>query len=321
MTIPEVSIEEVRRIIGSFSIESVRNWLKRCELPSTARSRDELAAKIHGQIAKGELTLDGLSVAIIGIEEASAKRTFLYRVPVSPSTTARIEKQLADLHVTLSDRPIRTTNPSQTTKVVYVVNSTEGLRAKWTEIHTKIEADRIKRQFKETKVPKSIVLIINKMTGLVQLRCDKPEDEHSHPGPNGPTDDAYFAYFREQAENLTGLPFEPIDLRTSLEKLLKATPRIIKTSYTVDQSDDGGYTKRAQKQNGKDVRDLEDWQQMTKSRTVRTFEESPVHWLKEMSGRELHREVFSYIYANEGQVRFDADCYEEEIAYVLSHLV
>lgn len=315
------SVDQVRKILGNYSIASIRNWLKRCDLPHSANSRDEIVERVYGLIAKEELTVAGLVAAMIGIEEASSKRTFLYRIPHSANDIARIDKQLADLKTPLSNERISSLDPKPTTKVVYVINGSKELRAKWTELHKRVKAVRKTRTWNETNVPKVIVLIADKTTGIVQLRCDNPEDEHRHLDDNEPTDEAYYAYFKEQSENLLGHALEPVELRGSLEKVLKTTPRIVRTSYSVDESEDGGYTKRAQKQKHKDVRDLTDWQDMMKNKTVRTFEEAPVRWLKEMSDGNLKREVFSYIDAAAGLVRFDADCYEEEIDYVLGHLV
>jgi hypothetical protein len=321
MAPPVPSLDHIKKVLGSYSIASIRNWLKRCELPSSANSRDEIAERVHGLIEKGSLTLAGLVAAMIGIEEASSKRTFLYSIPHSASDLAKINKQLADLKVTVSNERIPSSDPKPTTKVVYVINGPDELRVKWNEMHKRVKAVRKTRTFSEINVPKVIVLIVNKKTGLVQLRCDNPEDEHLHLVNKEPTDEAYYQYFKEQAENLTGHPLEPVELRGSLEKVLKTTPRIVKTSYAVDESDDGGYTKRAQRQKNKDVRDLADWKYIMKNETVRTFEEAPLRWLKEMSNDKLKREVFSYIDATTSLVRFDADCYEEEIDYVLGHLV
>jgi hypothetical protein len=321
MTDSVPSLSDIKTILGKYSIDSISNWLKRCELPSSASSRDEIAQKVHGLIEKKALTLEGLIAAMIGIEEASSKRTFLFRVPHTADDLKQIDKQLADLKVTLTKERVPAANPNTTPKVVYAINDPDELRIKWTELHTKVEAVRKTRTWKETKVPKIVVLIVNKSTGLVQLRYDHPEDEHEHFEEGEPADDAYYSYFKAQAENLTGLALEAVELRNGLENVLKASPRIVKTSYTVDESDDGGLTKRTQKQRNKDVRDLAEWQYVLDSKTVRTFEEAPVKWIKEMSGGELNREVFSYIDAANGMVRFDAHCYEGEVEYVLGRLV
>lgn len=316
-----ISVDRVREIMGNFSVDSVRNWLKRCGLPSTAHSRAELITRVHDLILQEKLTEDGLNAAIVGIEEASAKRTFLYRIPIDASSLTRIDKQLADLNVPISGAAARAVHPVQKPKLVYAINNEDELRAKWTELHTRVVAVRKTRGWKETPVPKTVVLTVNKKTGLVQLRCDKPEDEHIHVGPSGPTAESFYNAYLAMAENLVGLKFEPVDLRLGLEKVLKQEPRIVRTAYVVDDSEDGGHAKLSQKRKNKDVRDTENWQQKSKSEIIRTFEESPLHWLKEMSGQQLHRDVFSYVDASAGQVRFDADCYEEEISYVLAQLV
>lgn len=315
------SLEEVRTLIGSYSIASIRNWLKRCGLPHSASTRNEIATRVHGLLQKKELTVPGLIAAMIGIEEASSKRTYLYRIPTSPSDLNRIDKQLTDLKVVFAKVRIPAFDPKTATKVVYVLNSAEELRVKWTEMHKRVEANRQTRTFDETNVPKIVVLTANKVTGLVQLRYDHPEDEHGHSQAAVASPEDYYAYFKEQAENLLGLTLEPTDLRMSLEKILKTTPRIVRSSYVVDESEDGGLTKRTQRQQHKDVRDLAEWDYITTAKTVRTFEEAPVRWLKEMAVGSLTREVPTRIYSKDGIINFDADCYEEEIDYVLGQLV
>jgi len=315
------SLEEVRRLVGTYSIASIRNWLKRCELPYSANTKDEIAARVHGLLTKQKLTLPGLTGAMIGIEEASSKRTFLYRIPTSPADLQRIDKQLADLKVVLATERVPAFDPQPAAKIVYALNTTEELRVKWTEMHKRVEANRKTRTFDESNIAKIIVLIANKVTGLVQLRYDHPEDEHGHSQTAIASPDDYYDFFREQAENLLGHTLEPVDLRMSLETVLKTTPRIVRSSYVVDKSEDGGLTKRTQRQQHKDVRDLADWQYITTATTVRTFEEAPVRWLKEMAGGNLTREVPTRIYAEHGIINFDADCYEEEIDHVLGQLV
>jgi hypothetical protein len=311
------TLEEVRRLIGTYSIASLRNWLKRCDLPHSANTRNEIAARVHGLLEKGDLTLPGLTAAMIGIEEASSKRTYMYRIPTAPTDLSKIDKQLTDLKVVLVDARVPASDPTSKTKIVYALNSPEEVRIKWTEMHKRVEANRRTRTFQETNVPKIVVLIVNKATGLVQIRYDHPEDEHSHSQTAVASPDDYYAYFKEQSENVLGHALESLDLRISLEKVLKTTPRIVRSSYVVDESADGGLTRRTQRQQHKDVRDLDEWEYITTAATVRTFEEAPVRWQKEMACGSLTREVPTRIYAKGGIINFDADCYEEEIEYVL----
>jgi hypothetical protein len=315
------TVEQVKKLLGSYSIASIRNWLKQKDLVHTANTRDALAERVRSLISKGELTVDEVKQGMIGIEESSSKRTFLYRISKTKTSLDKIDQQLMALKIKLSSERTQSSSPSETTKIVYVMNGPKALRAKWNEMHIRLTAVRKTRDWVESKIPKIVVLVVDKASGVVQLRCDAPEDEHPHLDDYNSPSEAYYSYFKQQAENMLGLSMESLELRSSLEAILKKTPRIVRTSYSIDESADGGYTKRTQKQKHKDVRDLADWQDMLKNKITRTFEEAPLHWLHEMSKNQLTRDVFSYIDATNGLVRFDAHCYEEEIDYVIGQLV
>ena len=315
------SIQQVRQILGQYSIAPIRNWLKRVELPHTMNSRDEMVEKVHKLLESGAITEDGLIEVSIGIEEASSKRTFLYRIPHTAKDLATIDQQIADLKLPLSTERTPSVAPTMTPKLVYLMNDSSSLRAKWNEQHIRITPDKRTQTFSNTNHPKTIVLVVNKKTGDVQLRYDKPDDKHMHTVDNEPSDDAYFKSYTEKAENMLGLPLEPIDLRPGLENVLKTEPRIVRTNYTIDDAEDGAHTKRTQKKTGKDIRDTGEWKRISKDTTIRTFEEAPLTWLPKMSNGMLQREMFSYVDAANGFVRFDADCDEGEIDYVLSKLV
>lgn len=322
MPTPVPELVQLKNLLAGYTVAHIRGWLKRCELPSSAGTRDELIKKVHEFLTDGKLTMEGLEAALIGIQEATSKRTFLYQIGTSPKDLERIDKQLSDLKTLFSLKPRLAPYPTETTKVVYVVNGDTELRAKWTELHVRVTPDKKTRKWKEEAVPKVVVLIVNKMTGIVQLRFDKPEDEHVHKEEGASNKKAYFDSFLAASENLIGHSLQPIKLEDALEKILKTDPRIVRVVYAVDDSDDGGRTHRAQKHKNKDVRDLKEWKQQIDAGTiVRTFEEAPLEWIKEQTDGKLQRDVLSHVYCEESMVRFDPECYEEEIEYVLSHLV
>ena len=284
-------------------------------------SRDEMVTKVHGLLESGDITEDGLIEASIGIEEASSKRTFLYRIPHAAKDVSKIDEQLDALHIPLSTERTPAVAPTMTPKLVYAMNNESIFRAKWSEQHIRIKVDKRLKEFSEIKVAKIIVVVANKKTGEVQLRYDHPDDKHSLTIENEASDQAYYDYYQEKTENMLGLPLEPIDFRAGLEKILKTEPRIVTTNYTIDDAEDGALTKRTQKKDGRDIRDTEEWKRIAKDKMVRTFEEAPLRWIPEMSNGSLTRELFSYVDAANGFVRFDADCNEDEIDYVLSQLV
>jgi hypothetical protein len=315
------SLVQVKNILGKYSIASVRSWLRRKKLSATMNSRNAMVAKVHRLIESEQLTEDDLVEGAIGIEEASSKRTYIYRIPTSPSALKTIDEQLTALKVPLVSERTPSVSPTPTPKMQYAINTPSLFRAKWNELHTRVKVDKKKQQFISLKEPKVIVLIVDKKTGLVQIRYDKPGDKHQHDIEGEPKAKAYFDYYKEQAESLVGLPLEPVDLRTGLEKIMKAVPMIVSTMYMVDDAEDGVHSKRTQKKPGKDIRETVAWQQILQDKTVRTFEEAPLRWKNDLSNGELTRGVFSYVDATNGFVRFDADCHEEEIEYVLHKLV
>jgi hypothetical protein len=244
------TLDQVKRILGNYAIAPVRNWLRRCELPHTMNSREEMAKRVQELLEGGDITEDALIEASISIEEASSKRVFIYKVGISPTELKAIDDQIAALGIPLSNERTPSTSPTATSKLIYAINTPTSFRAKWNEQHVRITADKRHKKFTETNQPKIIVLVLNKETGIAQLRLDKPDDRHSHVIDNEPSDQAYFDYYKEKAENTLGLPLEPIEFRNGLEKVLKAEPRIVRTNHTVDDAADGSYTKRTQKKQG-----------------------------------------------------------------------
>ena len=314
------SVHRIKEILGKYSIAPVRNWLKQHDLASTMGSRDAMVERVHGLIEKGELSEAELVGAAIGIEEASSKRTFLFRIPNDSTNLAKIDHQLASLNVPLTTERIPSTAPTSKPKLVYAINTPACFRAKWNEKHTRVRANKKSRTFEDAVAPKVIVLIVNKDTGIVQIRYDKPDDVHWHVEDDQPSDQAYFDYFKEQAESLTGLPLEPVDFREGLERVLKTEPWVVRTNYTVDDTEESR-TKRTQKNPEKDIRDTAEWKRIAQDRMVRTFEEAPLWWIPEMSQGHLKRRLFCYVDADNGFIRFDANCNEDEIEYVLHQLV
>ncbi len=311
------------QILTRHSIASVRNWLRSKGLAYSAGTKADMRKRVEGLIEKGSISVEDVGDGAIDLEEASAKRTFLYSVSNELQNLAVIETQLATLKVPLSDERSLASSPTAKPKLVYAINSPTEFRAKWTELHTNLFADRRTEKFEHKPAPKVVVCILNKETGITQLRYDAPGNKHIHTIGEEPTDKAYYEHYKSQVEAMLGLPLTTIDLHTKLEAILRKVPRVVKTTHVVDETSEGGVNRRTQKQRHKDVRDLSDFPKTDApgDPVVRTFEEAPVHWLTEPSGEQLKREVYSYIYAAEGMVRFNAHCQESEIAYVLAQLV
>ena len=315
------SRSKVSQILGKYSIASVRSWLRRKGLSATMNSREAMATKVHDLVEKEKLTEDDLIEGAIGIEEASAKRVYLYRIPTSASALKKINEQLNALSVPISSERTPSVSPKQTSKMQYAMNTSTMLRVKWNEQHIRLKADKKNQRYVPVNEPKIIVLIVDKTTGLVQLRYDKPDDKHLHEVNGEPKAQAYFDFYKEQTESLIGLPLTPIELRNGLEAILKKVPRVVSVVHAVDEDEEGIQSKRTHKKIGKDLRDTKAWNNMMQDKMVRTYEEAPLRWKPGMTNGKLKREVSSHVDAAHGLVRFDAHCSEEEIDYVLAQLV
>ena len=318
----KVTVEHVEKVIGSKSMASVRSWLKAQGVTLTASRRNAIAERILKFITDDKITIHQLEAGLIEIEEAGSKRIHLYRVDPSQKNLGLIEKQLQSLNVApTSGRVAAPTLPSST-KRVYLTNDNKGIRAKWAETHTGYIQQLPSLQLRPEKSTKIVVLNFNKVTGLIQLRYDKPETTHPH-GLGGRTPPAgYFAYFKEQVENLFGLALDAVELRPGLAKIINASPRIVEVGANEQLTDDGYTIKLAPKLKGKDVRDAKDFGAMNKhGAAVRVHEVESVTWLVVPSNGKITRTVHTHIDGRESYVRFDADCHEAEIDYVLAQLV
>ena len=316
-----ISKSKVAQILGKYSIASVRSWLRRKGLPATMNSRDAMTTKVHDLVEKEKLTEDDLIEGAIGIEEASAKRVYLYRVGVSAPDLQKIDDQLSALKIPLVTERTPSVSPKPTSKLQYAMNTPILFRAKWNEQHTRLKVDKKHQKFVPVNEPKIIVLIVDKKTGLVQIRYDKPDEKHLHEINGEPKAQAYFDFYKEQAETFLGLPLDPIELRGGLEAILKKTPAVVSVVHVIDEDEEGIQSRRTQKKLGKDLRDTKAWSNMMLDKTVRTYEEAPLRWKPAMTDGKLQRDVSCHVDAARGLVRFDAHCSEEEIDYVLAQLV
>jgi hypothetical protein len=319
---PGITVSQVAKILGSKSMASVRSWLKAQGVSIPITKRELIATRILKAIDDGQITIDQLKAGLIEIEEAGGKRIQLFRVDPSQKNLGHIQKQLNSLNIASAPGRLPAPQLPSSTKMVYLTDDTKTIRAKWAETHTKYIQKLPSLQLQPDKDTKLVVLDLNKVTGLVQLRYDKPETTHPH-GLGGRTPPAeYFAYFRENTENLFGIALEAIELRPGLAKIINTFPRIVEVGVNEQLTDDGYTIRLAPKVKGRDVRDAKDFGAMNKhGAAVRVHEVESVTWLVEPSGGAITRKVHTHIDGRESYVRFDADCHEAEIDYVLAKLV
>jgi hypothetical protein len=165
-------------MLGKPSIASWRSWFKANSLPATFTTRDSMVSKLSELFNTGKISETAIDAGKIAIEEAGNKLVYLYKVDGSPS---HITVNLKKLGVTFAAAPRLSQGTSSHPALVYAFETDGFLRMKWTEPQTKwISNLPAKPTSRPEKQVKTILFIINKKTGIVQTRYDKPERDHSH---------------------------------------------------------------------------------------------------------------------------------------------
>jgi hypothetical protein len=308
-------------LLGPFSVSSVQMWLRMQKQTYSASTREEMAKRVHDAIQKGNLTLQTVTDGLIGIEESRSKTVHLLRVKDQKQIAQKVDKQLKDLGVELSNARILATVKSSTPKMIYAINTPKEFRMKWGEVQTRATFDRKKLEVVKKSVPVIFVFVLDKVTGLAQLRYEPVEMAHSHMVNSVPTKQAYLNFYREKCENMTGLSFEPVEMRERLRGILLKQPPVVVPVTIATVAEDQQTLVYGSKSTA-DPRSLKDFKaDMQPDAQPRTFEKAPVRWQHSATNYSLYRDLWCNIDAQEGTVRFDADCTEGEVDYVISQLV
>jgi hypothetical protein len=315
------SLPEIQMLLGPFSLSSVQMWLRMQKLTHSASTREEIAKRVLDAVLKGSLTLQAVVDGLIGIEESRSKTVHLLRVGGVKHITQKVDKQLSDLGVQLSLSRILATVKSSTPKMIYALNTHKEFRMKWGEAQTRATFDRKNLEVVKKSIPVIFVFVLDKATGLAQLRYEPAEMAHSHTVNGVPTKQAYLNFYREKCENMTGLSFEPVELRDRLRNILLKQPPVV-VPVTIATIAEDQQTLVYGSRSTADPRSLKDFKaDMQADAQPRTFEKAPVRWQHRTTNYKLYRDLWCHIDAQEGTIRFDADCTEGEVDYVISQLV
>jgi hypothetical protein len=315
------TLPQIQMLLGPFSVSSVQMWLRMQKLTYSASTREEIAKRVHDAIQKGNLTLQAVTGGLIGIEESRSKTVHLVRVSETKHFAQKVDKQLTDLGTKLSPSRILATVQSPTPKMIYAINTQKEFRMKWGEVQTRATFDRKKLEVVKKSIPVIFVFVLDKVTGLAQLRYEPVEMAHSHTINDVPTKQAYLNFYREKCENMTGLSFESIEMRGRLREILLKQPPVV-VPVTIATIAEDQQTLVYGSRSTADPRSLKDFKaDMQADAQPRTFEKAPVRWQHATTNYKLYRDLWCNIDALEGTIRFDADCTEGEVDYVISQLV
>ena len=323
----KVSAEVRNRIAPTLlkvSNAGLRAWLKTLGLPSPAvASKPLLTDLIAKLIVEGELSEPSLEQALIGFEEASGKRIYLFDLEDLPSESPDkwLPGRFSALSIPLSIKRIFTSSKSKPMSAVYGEINGNWIRIKWTEVQHCATINPKTDKVDLSPVDKTIVLIADLKAHTAELRLDPPENRHSYDDVLGQsTADAYYNAYMQRCKDVLGCTFNKTELRQVIQKLVEEVdPRVVRIH--IDHHTNQKNTKFKTTSSRADVRDDEDWKNNYETYGAKwAWDFQSFYWLPKPSAGSLKRELVSHIEAVEGFVKVNADCSNEEVEYAISQV-
>lgn len=321
-TSPEIQ-QRVKPILDKVAVEGLRAWLKAIGLPAPALSRAAISDHIASLIVKKQLAEDALEAALIGFEEASDMRIYLFRMDKNEAKNARsaLVNRLKQFAIPVVTERIFAGNKTHAMSPVYAQIEGGLLRVKWAEEQEMVRVNPQGTGLEKYPVQKRAVLISDFSAGTAELRLNPPENVHSYEDGSGrPTAQAYYGAYLQKARDVLGCKVEAVELRTVIKSLVEEEdPRVVRI-HIDDHTTQKNYKTKTSGPRA-DIRDNPDWQLAYKKYgETWAWDAQSFYWLPKASSGFLTREVFTHIDAEEGFVKVNADCSNDEVEYVVSQI-
>jgi len=313
----------IKPVLDNVAVDGLRAWLKSIDLPSAAYTRSAITELVSKQIAGGQLAEDALGEALVGFEEASDMRIYLFRMEDIPSGKPErwLPTKLVRAGFALANS--RTLAGDKTKPMSPIYARLEGglLRVKWAEEHQRSKMNERGDGVLLTPVFKRVVLIADFMDGTAELRLNPPDRIHPYEEAGGRmTAEAYYKAYRQKASDLLDGKLTPIDLRSVVRALVEEeNPRVVRI-HIDDHTNQTNYKTKTTGPRA-DVRDSPDWQLAYKKNGFSwAWDAQSFYWLPKVSNGFLTREVFSHVNADEEYIKVNADCSDKEVTHVISQI-
>jgi len=314
--------KRIEPTLNKVAVDGLRAWLRSVDLPSAAYSRAAITELVAKQIATDQLDEGALELALIGFEEASDMRIYLYRMEEGPSGKAErwLPTRLLKAGFALSKSRVFAGEKVKPLSPVYAHFEGGLLRVKWAERHERSKLNDRGDGVIRTPVFKRIVLIADFTNGTAELRMNPPDNIHAHEQGDRPTAEAYYKDYFDRATEILGCTLIPIDLRSVVRKLVEEQkPRLVRI-HIVDHTDQKNY-KTKTKGPRADVRDSPGFRLAYQEYGGSwAWDAQSFYWLPEPSSGFLNREVYSHIDADNGFIKVNADCSDKEVTHVISQI-
>lgn len=327
MTTQKDSRNEIRARIkptlDKVAVKGLRAWLKAIGLSSAAYTRPTITNLVADEIAEGRLAEEALEKALIGFEEASDMRIYLYRLDELPKGETKQWLPTRLLNAGFAVTKSRTFAGEKTKPMSPVYAELEGelLRMKWAEQHKSLKIDDKTGKVVKTPVDRRIVFIADIHAKTAELRMNPPETRHPYEDAAGRTPaELYYQTYSDKVRELLDCTFLPIEWRPIVRKLVEEEqPRVIRIH--IDNHTNQSNTKAKTHASRADVRDDPDWKLAYQENGGSwAWDAQSFYWLPKASNGFLNRELYSHIDAEDGYVKVNADCSDEEVSYVVSQI-
>ena len=321
-TPPEIQ-QRIKPTLDKVAVEGLRAWLKAIGLPAPALSRASITDHIVTLISKGQLAEGALETALIGFEEASDMRIYLFRMDHDEAQKGKksLVKQLQQFAIPIVNKRTFAGNKTHPMSPVYAHIEGDLLRVKWAEQQDLVKVNEHGTGVDKRPVQKRAVLIADFSAGTAELRLNPPENVHSYEDGSGhATALAYYGAYLQKARDVLGCKVEIIELRPVIKSLVEQEePRVIRIHIDNHTNQKNYKTKTSGPR--ADVRDDPDWQlAYKKNGSTWAWDAQSFYWLPKVSSGFLTREVFTHIDAEEGFVKVNADCSNDEVEYVVNQI-
>jgi hypothetical protein len=313
----------IKPTLDNVAVNGLRAWLKSIGLSSAAYTRPTITNLVADEIAEGRLAEDALGKALIGFEEASDMRIYLYRLDELPKSDPSkwLPNRLLSAGFALSKSRTFAGEKTKPMSPVYSEFDDKLLRVKWAEQHESLKIDDKSAKVVTTLVDRRIVLLADLSAGTAELRMNPPENRHPYEDASGRTPaELYYLAYVDKIRDLLNCTLLPIEWRPVVRKLVEEEdPRVVRIH--IDNHTNQSNTRAKTHSSRADVRDDPDWKLAYQENGGSwAWDAQSFYWLPKVSSGFLTRELYSHINAEEGYVKVNADCSDEEVNYVVSQI-
>jgi hypothetical protein len=316
--------QRVQPTLNKVAVDGLRAWLRTLGFSVPRLSRVGITDIVVKHIAEGQLAEAALEKTLIGFEEASNMRIYLFRFDEdADAATAKnsLISRLKHLGIPVTNERKFADNKKSPMSPVYALIEGNDLRVKWAEEQTRVRINAQATGLDKKLIQKCAVLIADFRAGIAELRLNPPESIHAHVDGGGhSTAEEYFRAYIQKASDVVGCKIIPLDLRPVIKRLVQMQePRLVRILID-DHTDQGNYKNKTSGPRT-DVRDSDNWKLVYKEfGETWAWDAQSFYWLPKASSGFLTREVYTHINADEGFVSVNADCSDSEVEYVVSQV-